>query len=741
MGLPSEPPPRQVSRVRDACTALQAEATSSASSANRRSPKSSLSSVIHSQYSGTTETQPPLRPEIPHLASSATDPDGISIIRGRRVVYLPWTTGIQDSIRIRRIKDMAKQEEQTLRYDNLIPTEVVERSSHGGHSSEETGSLETLGDSVNEAQSTAEAVPLPRRSRTSSPPAPVHANPPMPIPSISPVSVSIHHESDHLGLLPQSYSPSSSVAARNVSNNTGTPRLSWLEGEQRTAHSIGLSGEQDTNLLASLRSIIVSERNEIDNSVIQVFPGDAGCGEPPIHFNMVLDGLPEPDQAARREISDSIEQLVGEHGPRLVALFFRYVHPMTYVVSKGHFLRAYCNDALSVPASLRGVIYALGVGSWKRDPQCAGLTPPSSYTLFQRAHWALHTETHAPNKWTLQAALLLIHERPGDNFTMETPRTWIVASEATAIAQMLGLHRDPRLWNIAPLEKNVRRKLWWATYMTDVWTSLYHGNPPHIAKDSFTTSPMQIEEILIDEDVDEDPQNLLERSFVSTSVTASARFVELVKLSRILRELLDSFYSDQAYKTTIADTKGREAKLFEIEKQLESWVLLRASCVDIIQSDNPQDYTTNAPLHLGYYAVKTLHLRALMWPSHMAAKTDPNSALRRYYDKALREFSPFVDFLDGIDARSLNSFWGDHARSQLVLCGNFLVFLFLVAPTPDKVQETFQLLERVYSGLKRCRDMADNEEAVALLRPALLRVETLFTQAARIMDTRDEVPI
>ncbi|RMJ14245.1 hypothetical protein CDV36_006080 [Fusarium kuroshium] len=176
---------------------------------------------------------------------------------------------------------------------------------------------------------------------------------------------------------------------------------------------------------------------------------------------------------------------------------------------------------------------------------------------------------------------------------METPRTWIVASKATAIAQMLGLHRDPRLWKIAPLEKSVRRKLWWATYMADVWASLYHGNPPHIAKDSFTTSPIQIEEILMDEDVNEDPLNFIEPSLASIDVTACARFVESVKLSRILRELLDSFYSDQAYKTTITDTKTRESKLFEIEKQLESWMLLRASCVGIMQSDDPQDYTTN----------------------------------------------------------------------------------------------------------------------------------------------------
>ncbi|WAO88914.1 Zn(2)-C6 fungal-type domain-containing protein [Fusarium falciforme] len=623
---------------------------------------------------------------------------------------------------------------------SLTATEIVEMSSHSGHSSEDGEPLAALGDLVDEAPNTVETVQPQRRSSASSPPVPVYTSPPMAIPSISPGSISIHHESEHLELLPQSCSPSASIAVRSVSS-TGTPRLSWLEGEQRTAHSIGLSGEQDTNLLASLRSIIVNEHNGVDNGVIQVFPGDPGCGEPPIHFNMVLDALPEPDRAARRDVSDSIEELVGEHGPRLVSLFFKYVHPMTYVVSKSRFLRAYYGDAISVPASLRGVIYALGANSWKRDPPCAGLTPPSSYTLFQRAHWALHTETHAPNKWTLQAALLLIHEQPGDNFTMETPRTWIVASKATAIAQMLGLHRDPRLWKIAPLEKSVRRKLWWATYMADVWASLYHGNPPHIAKDSFTTSPIQIEEVLMDEDVNDDSLSFLEPSFVSSDVTASARFVESVKLSRILRELLDSFYSDQAYKTTITDTKTRESKLFDIEKQLESWMLLRASCVGIMQSDDPQDYTTNAPLHLSYYAVKTLYLRALMWPSHMAAKTDPKSALRRYYDKALREFSPFVDFLDRIDSRSLNSFWGDHARSQLVLCGNFLVFLFLMAPTSDKVQETFRLLEGVHSALKRCRDMAENEEAVALLRPVLLRVETLFTQAARIMDTRDEVPI
>jgi len=75
------------------------------------------------------------------------------------------------------------------------------------------------------------------------------------------------------------------------------------------------------------------------------------------------------------------------------------------------------------------------------------------------------------------------------------------------------------------------------------------------------------------------------------------------------------------------------------------------------------------------------------------------------------------------------------ARSHLVLSGNFLVYLFLTAPTPDEVQSTFRLLESVHTSLKRLRGIASNEDAVALLRPVVLRMDTLFTQASRIMSS------
>jgi hypothetical protein len=58
-----------------------------------------------------------------------------------------------------------------------------------------------------------------------------------------------------------------------------------------------------------------------------------------------------------------------------------------------------------------------------------------------------------------------------------------------------------------------------------------------------------------------------------------------------------------------------------------------------------------------------------------------------------------------------------------------------MAPNSDRVRATLRLLESVYTALGRLRELANSEDAIALLRPALLRMDTLFTQAARITNT------
>ncbi|CEN60744.1 hypothetical protein ASPCAL03177 [Aspergillus calidoustus] len=146
-------------------------------------------------------------------------------------------------------------------------------------------------------------------------------------------------ESDSFGipLIAQTTSPSyrsASVAASLTSPGAhlpnSTPRsdngpvVDTLEdNENRTAHSVGLSGEQDTDLLASFRSFITNERDGVSADVIQAFAGDLEVTAFPIHFNLLTDEFQPADDVAKSRISDAIESMVSPHASTLVRLFFK----------------------------------------------------------------------------------------------------------------------------------------------------------------------------------------------------------------------------------------------------------------------------------------------------------------------------------------------------------------------------------------------------------------------------------
>ncbi|KAL2866142.1 Zn(II)2Cys6 transcription factor [Aspergillus lucknowensis] len=509
------------------------------------------------------------------------------------------------------------------------------------------------------------------------------------------------------------------------------------DNKNRTAHSLGLFGEQDTELLASFRSVITNEKNGVSADVIQPFAGDLEPTAFPIHFNLLMDEFQPADDAAKSRISETIETMVSPHALTLVRLFFKHVHPVYCVVSKVRFLKAYAEDKLKIPASLRGAIYGLGSMFWGHEPGLKGTLQFDLHDLFEEAHSSLQRELHGPNLWGIQACLLLLYERPADNATIETPRTWVFSSHTVACAQMVGLHRDCTTWHLVPGEKKLRKKLWWATYMSDVWSSVCHGNPPHIYPGSFTTMPPEIEDLAFDEDVPEDLQGMIDVSSRTVDISTSARFLEMVKLSRILHELIDSYFLDSSYRDTIIQPQLREAQLLNLRRKLDTWSSMVPNCVTMAYTEDTAAFRNNAPLNLAYYAVQALLFRSLMSPARMPAKSDPNSSLCRYFDLAIAEFRNFTLFMDRITRVSLHAFWGGrmspHARSQLTLCGNFLIYLFLLAPSPEQVHFAFELLSSFYESLQRLREWADDDASLALLRPVALRIDSFFMHAARIM--------
>jgi hypothetical protein len=193
---------------------------------------------------------------------------------------------------------------------------------------------------------------------------------------------------------------------------------------------------------------------------------------------------------------------------------------------------------------LRGAIYGLACAFWTQDPLLKDIPPISQHELFEHAHAALNRELDSPKLLTLQACLLILHEQPDLSGTTESPRIWMLACQATACAQALGLHQDPSLWSLPTWEKRIRKRLWWATYMCDIWSSICHGNPPHIPADSFDTSNLSIEDLDSDENVLGLPGcHLLDEGGRILESRNAVRFLENVKLTKILASVLkDALY-------------------------------------------------------------------------------------------------------------------------------------------------------------------------------------------------------
>lgn len=329
--------------------------------------------------------------------------------------------------------------------------------------------------------------------------------------------------------------PSTLTSSRQTSNGLGTLE----DNENRTAHSMGPAAEQDTFVLDSIPSGVLSSPDDIDADMIQVYAGTKYPWDPPVHFCLLQDEFAPHDNVAKQAASDAIESLVGQHGPTLVRLYFKHVHPVLPVLSKVRFLRQYDADKTKLPASLRGTLYALASVFEKKDASLRGPFPFQQHELAHHATDSLQRELDSPNLAKLQASLLLLHFKPNHVDSIEHPRTWTSTAQAVATAQMIGLHQDAERWSLAPWEKRLRRKLWWATYVTDVWSAVCHGNPPHIYPASFNTSAVTMEDLRDGEDLPEDLQGMIDPVSARFQLSTGARFLELVKISKTVRDLID----------------------------------------------------------------------------------------------------------------------------------------------------------------------------------------------------------
>ncbi|CAO3595377.1 unnamed protein product [Absidia cylindrospora] len=217
------------------------------------------------------------------------------------------------------------------------------------------------------------------------------------------------------------------------------------------------------------------------------------------------------------------------------------------------------------------------------------------HVLIDRAGIFIRSEYLIPRIQTIQALVLLCAH---PTYSSKSYRNWLLAGMAVRMAQDLGLHRSVSTTGTANEIIEKRRRLWYSVYVTDRWCCSVMGRPLAIA-DS-------------DCDVDLPHVDAVDQPGKYTM------FVNLVKLSGILGEVLRRIYSPKAKAMGYA-THIMEQTVWSLDKMLKEWfdhvpsecLITQQQLSDMKGIERTQEakFRAGGPLTVCYYAVVVLLFR------------------------------------------------------------------------------------------------------------------------------------
>ena len=379
---------------------------------------------------------------------------------------------------------------------------------------------------------------------------------------------------------------------------------------------------------------------------------------------------------------DEIERLVSPHGRRLIELYFEVVHPAFPILEKDVFMERYEHSYRGFSPSLLVAMYLLAINWWDYSEELSRSQRPDVPALERLMRSSLADAMFRPKLSTVQAGLLLSQRPEGDQ--------WAPTAQLVAIAQELGLHLDCTHWKIPPWEKALRKRLAWAVYMQDKWGALVHGRPSHIFGSNWIVQPLLPTDF---PEIEPGENNVEERLEAERGRTL---FVQMVYLTQILAEILDTFYTLQAMQNvTNAGPQGTHLVLSlakPIQLKLKEWY---AALPTSIRMDSSfQAGTTTTPtrlssvgyLHLAYFATEiTLHRRIIRSLAVDAQAIDPYVAhICRSAAKA--RLISAMDFVNRLTPQHLRSFWYFASKTNFALIGTFGSLLWATSPGREEAE-------------------------------------------------------
>jgi hypothetical protein len=378
------------------------------------------------------------------------------------------------------------------------------------------------------------------------------------------------------------------------------------------------------------------------------------------------------------DMLNSVEQIVQPHGPALLDIYFRTVHPSFPIIQKHLFTERYRSGERGFSPALMAGMYILALNWWSFDPKLAGYTKPDAARLEAIANRSLTLAMERPKLSTLQAGLLLLQQPEADS--------WSLTTQLVAIGQELGLHLDCSSWSIPLWERGLRKRIAWALYMQDKWSSLIHGRPSHIFSANWAVKAITDDDFKEEDDGYETTQQESEEDKVENQ-RGQVLFAQMIRLTAIMAEVMDTFYTQVAIQDFANAGKNSTRLILErakpVQIKLKEW-FSKLPASTRMDASSGNRLSSSGYLHLAYFATEiTLHRRIvqsldpatsdpyLMYICRSAAKTRLISAM---------------DFVNRLKPEHLQAFWYFASKINFTLIGTFGSLLWATAPANEEAE-------------------------------------------------------
>ncbi|CCE87198.1 Piso0_005741 [Millerozyma farinosa CBS 7064] len=412
-----------------------------------------------------------------------------------------------------------------------------------------------------------------------------------------------------------------------------------------------------------------------------------------VHFVLKDDQSAQSYQSMSNDV-DAIEKFIAPHGQILIDLYFRIIHPSYPILHKKVFLEKYSRTHREFSAPLLAAVYVLAIQWWDYDPQLNKFPRPNVNMIFKIGlnNYLLEI-LKRPKLSAVQAGLLLLQckhmirdsndsnstKSPTDSATESNNidsnySDWVLCSQIIALSEELGLGLDCNDWKLPKWERCLRKRLAWAVFMEDKWLSLKNSRPSHVNESNWFVKP------LVEDDFPEKHGDGDLKEGSSDIDNGKKIFMSLCNLTKILSDILDSFYTMKAM-NEVRDINQVLQLAKPLQLKLKNWYHSLPTELHM-SSVKTRKLCSNGYLHLAYFATElTLHRKIMITIYQMTNSGNPPPAelvgVCRTAAKARSLAS--IDFLRDLKPEHIHSFWHSSTLANITLIGTFAALLFITA--------------------------------------------------------------